>query len=418
MQLSYFGKKFTSGAGILTLMDDLGKAIAHGSGQYMLGGGNPAHIPEVQRYFREQMRRTLDNDRDFELAIGNYTGPQGHGDFVRALAELLKNQYNWNIGPENIALTNGSQSAFFYLFNMFAGRFEDGSFKKILFPLAPEYIGYADLGLDDGIFVAEKPQIEFIGKHVFKYRVDFDRLKIADDVGAICVSRPTNPTGNVITDGELSRLSALAEKHNIPLIIDNAYGTPFPNIIFAEATPMWNENIILSMSLSKLGLPGTRTGIVVARREVIDAISSMNAVFNLSPGSMGAMIAGEMIRDGRIIAISENIIKPYYYEKSRRAFDLLEGYLKGLDFFIHKPEGALFLWLWIPDLPISSQELYMRLKERGVIVVPGHYFFPGLDCEWRHRDECLRISFSQDDEVVKAGLKIIADELKKVCKRN
>ena len=89
MQLSHFGKKFTSGAGILTLMDDLGKAIVHGSGQYMLGGGNPAHIPEVQRYFREQMRRTLDNDKDFELAIGNYTSPQGHGDFVRTLAELL-----------------------------------------------------------------------------------------------------------------------------------------------------------------------------------------------------------------------------------------------------------------------------------------------------------------------------------------
>jgi len=34
----------------------------------------------------------------------------------------------------------------------------------------------------------------------------------------------------------------------------------------------------------------------------------------------------------------------------------------------------MFLWLWFPDLPISSLELYKRLKARGVLVVSGHYF--------------------------------------------
>lgn len=37
----------------------------------------------------------------------------------------------------------------------------------------------------------------------FKYHVDFEHLTIGDDIGAICVSRPTNPTGNVITDDEV-----------------------------------------------------------------------------------------------------------------------------------------------------------------------------------------------------------------------
>lgn len=43
----------------------------------------------------------------------------------------------------------------------------------------------------------------------------------------ICVSWPTNPTGNVITDEELLKLDALANQHGIPLVIDNAYGVPF-----------------------------------------------------------------------------------------------------------------------------------------------------------------------------------------------
>ena len=83
-----------------------------------------------------------------------------------------------------------------------------------------------------------------------------------EEVGLICVSRPTNPTGNVITDDELMQLDALAQQHDVPLLIDNAYGVPFPGIIFSEVRPLWNPNIILCMSLSKLGLPGARCGII------------------------------------------------------------------------------------------------------------------------------------------------------------
>ena len=42
------------------------------------------------------------------------------------------------------------ESAFFYLFNMLAGEFSDGTMGRILLPLAPEYIGYADQGLVQG----------------------------------------------------------------------------------------------------------------------------------------------------------------------------------------------------------------------------------------------------------------------------
>ena len=40
--------------------------------------------------------------------------------------------------------------------------------------------------------------------------------------------RPTNPTGNVLDDDEVDHLRQLACDHNIPLIVDNAYGAPFP----------------------------------------------------------------------------------------------------------------------------------------------------------------------------------------------
>ena len=61
-------------------------------------------------------------------------------DRLDALVDLLRDEYGWEIGTKNVALTNGSQTAFFFLFNLFAGTYGDGSHKKILLPLAPEYM--------------------------------------------------------------------------------------------------------------------------------------------------------------------------------------------------------------------------------------------------------------------------------------
>ncbi len=321
--------------------------------------------------------------------------------------------YGWNITSKNIALTNGSQMAFFILFNIFGGVYKNGTDKKILFPLAPEYIGYCDVGVTDDLFISQKPLIEHEDEHIFKYHIDFGKLKIDDSIGAICVSRPTNPTGNVLTDTEIDKLSELSASNKIPLIIDNAYGMPFPDIIFTEAKLTWNENIILCLSLSKLGLPAVRTGIIIANEEVIDMVSKVNAVMSLAPGGIGPAIVTDLIRSGEIISLSRDIIKPFYMRKAKAALELIIKEFDGLKFHIHKPEGAFFLWLWFPDLPITDTQLYGRLKERNVLVVPGNYFFPGLKESWQHKYQCIRINYSQDSSIFSQGIKIIAREVKK-----
>lgn len=415
MKLSEFAQRFTADSGINLLMEDLGAAMAGGQEVLMLGGGNPAHIAEAQALFRERMQRLLDEPDEFARMIGDYDSPQGNRAFLIALAELLNREYGWGLTPDNIALTNGSQSAFFLLFNMFAGRFADGGAKKILLPMAPEYIGYGDVGLSGDFFQATRPALEKFADRSFKYRVDFDRLKVDASVGALCASRPTNPTGNVLTDAEVARLMELAAANDIPLIMDNAYGMPFPNIIFTEAKLVWTDNVILCMSLSKLGLPGARTGIVVAREEIIKALSNINGILTLAPQSLGPALALDLVRSGAVTRLSRSVIRPYYEEKSRRAVALLREELAGVECFIHKAEGAIFLWLWFPGLPITSQELYRRLKQRGVLIIPGRYFFPGLDDDpWPHKEECIRLTYSMDDKVVQAGIRIIADEVKRL----
>ena len=401
MEFSTFGQKFTTQAGIIQLMEDLGKAMAGAERKLMLGGGNPAAIPQVQSYFRNRMQAILDTDHQFEQMIGSYGAPQGEQRFNQALAELLRNSYGWAVYPENIVLTQGSQISFFFLFNLFAGPFAGDRHKKILLPLTPEYIGYTDVGIVADMLVANKPEIEYIDEHIFKYHIDFDAVSVTDEIGAICVSRPTNPTGNVLTDDEVQQLSTLAHQHDIPLIIDNAYGTPFPNIIFTGGQPVWDDHIILCMSLSKLGLPGVRTGIVIAPEPVAKALSDLNAITSLAPSSVGATLALDLVSSGDILELSQEIIQPYYRQRSGWAMQRLAEALAGTNFYIHKSEGAIFLWLWCKDLPITSQALYDRLKNRGVIVVPGQHFFPGLEAkDWPHQYQCLRLNYSRETQAV------------------
>lgn len=411
MQFSKFGEKFNRYSGITRLMDDLNDGLRT-PGAIMLGGGNPAAIPAMLDYFNQASADMLASG-ELIAALANYDGPQGKDSFIKSLATMLKDTYGWDISEKNISLTNGSQSGFFYLFNLLAGQQPDGSHKKILLPIAPEYIGYGDAGIDDDIFISYHPEIELLENRQFKYHVDFEKLKVDDSVAAICASRPTNPTGNVLTDEEVRKLDKLARENNIPLLIDNAYGLPFPNIIFEDVEPFWNENTILCMSLSKLGLPGVRCGIVIASEEVTQALTNMNGIISLAPNSVGPAIANHMIEKGDLLRLSSEVIKPFYKDKSLRAVELLQEAIDDPRFRIHKPEGAIFLWLWLDELPITTMELYDRLKARGVLIVPGEYFFIGQEDEWDHAHQCLRMNYVQDDEAMQKGISIIAEEVKK-----
>lgn len=415
MQFSKFGQKFTQKSGILQLMDDLGNALASDQPINMLGGGNPAQIAAVKAAYNQVMQDIVSQNQAIE-SVGNYSTPQGDAAFIQALADFFCAEYGWDVSPENIALTNGSQNAFFYLFNLLGGEFETGH-KKILLPLAPEYIGYADVHVSGNHFLSVRPHIERVqhqGKDgFFKYRVDFDALETLPEwergeIGAICCSRPTNPTGNVLTDAEMARLDALAQKHGVPLLIDNAYGAPFPNIIHTDNTLIWHDNIVLCFSLSKIGLPSVRTGIILANPEIIQAISSLNAIINLAPTRFGAAIATPMLQNGSLKQLSNDVIRPYYAAQAEYAVELLQQELGNYPLAIHQPEGAIFLWLWFENLPISTSELYEQLKQRGTLIIPSEPFFVGLDTsDYRHARECIRMSIAGDKTVLKQGIETI-----------
>lgn len=416
MKLSAFGDKFSASTGIVELMDDLGTALNGNPDMIFMGGGNPGRIPEAEAIFKKRLEAVLQDPQQLHSLMGIYQSPQGEKLFLNQIAGLLRNEFGWDVSERNIAISNGSQPAFFILYNMLAGTMTDGTHRSIHLPLAPEYIGYTDIGLSEQFFTATRPEIELLDERMFKYHVDFSKLEITEQTAAMCVSRPTSPTGNVLTDNEVEHLDDIAQAADIPLIIDGAYGLPFPGILFNDAKPHWNQNTILVLSLSKLGLPGVRTGIVVASEELIQAFSNANTVVSLACGNFGPTIARELFRTGEILSLSRQLIKPFYDQAATQAVKWFKESFGDVPYRIHKPEGAIFLWLWFDGIPISSQELYERLKRRGVLVVPGHNFFPGMDQAWRHQQECIRVSYAQDGDTVRKGIALIAEEVAKAYK--
>ncbi|MCB1302876.1 MAG: valine--pyruvate transaminase [Leptospiraceae bacterium] len=405
--ITRFSQRYDRISGIQELMVDLDRALSGPDHFHMLGGGNPGRIPEMETFFREEMHSLLSEGDRFERALGIYDHPGGSVPFRQSMARLLREECGWDVGPENIALTQGSQNAFFLLMNLFGGQRSDGSPAKIVFPLSPEYIGYEDVGIELGTLQSFLPQVTLLEDGFFRYEIDFDQLKIDETTGAVCLSRPCNPTGNNISEEQLIRLHGICRSFDVPLIIDAAYGLPFPGIVFDDSKPFFRDGCISILSLSKLGLPGLRTGIVVAPDDVVRKIEKLNSIFNLSCGGMGPALTLRSIETGSLLAKCKSILQPHYLRSRNLAIEKLRNGL-GDRVRIHESGGAFFLWLWF-DAPISTTTLYEKLKEAGVIVVPGKYYFPGLTEDFEHRDRCIRLSFSQEASTIEAGIDTLVE---------
>jgi valine--pyruvate aminotransferase len=392
-------------------MDDLGSALSTQPDMRMLGGGQPAAIPEVQALWRARMAEMLADGAALDRALLNYDPPLGSPGFRAAFADFLRAQCGWVVSEDNVAVLPSSQTAMFLLINLFSGQ-AGGTKKQVLFPLLPDYIGYASQGLTEGQLVAELPEIERRGEHEIKYRIRLDRLKLGPQIGAVALSCPTNPTGNVITQAEFLALRDLTRQAGVPLILDNAYGHPFPGVLHTDFRPVWEPGMIFTISMSKVGLPGVRTAMVVGDPHIIRALGNMNASLSLANGNLGQALMLPYLKDDTLLRLGREVIRPFYKQRSDAAVHVLcQALGQRTEWALHAREGAFFLWLWLPRLRIPAAELYQRLKAKKVLVIPGHYFAFGTDQPWSHAAKCLRLTYSQAAHVVEEGLQILADEV-------
>ncbi|MBD2608358.1 valine--pyruvate transaminase [Scytonema hofmannii FACHB-248] len=418
--LSKIGEQMSNLTGVRAIMKDINETLRAGTGQQFinLSAGNPLILPEVEQLWRDCTASLLASSEYGEV-VCRYGSSQGYAPLVEAIANDFNKRYGLNLTERNILLTPGSQSLYFYAANVFGGYTSSGNLKEIILPLSPDYTGYGGVTLCAEALIAYKPTLDIdFSAHKFKYRPDFSQLEITENTGCVIFSRPCNPTGNVLTDDEVKKIAALAAPFNVPVLIDSAYAPPFPALNFTEMTPVFGDNILHCMSLSKAGLPGERIGIAIGDEEWIHVLECFQTNMCIHPSRYGQAIAARAINSGKLAEISEQVIRSFYQNK----FTVLEDSLfaampKDLPWFLHRGEGAIFAWLWLDELPITDWEFYQELKQVGVIVVPGSSFFPGLREDWLHKHQCLRISLTGSDEEIAIGMQRLAHVTQQVYQR-
>ena len=412
LSLSAWGEKIAGPSAIVDLMEDLGAALNNNPDLLFLGGGNPAQIPAVQAIFKRHWQALGEDTGAINKVCGVYQSPQGDEQLLAQLLELFKQQ-GLDIAANSLAIISGSQNALFLLFNLLAGKDDSGQVRKILLPMVPVYLGYADQSLAAESFISCLPQINVTAPHRFSYQLNFAALdNISAPLGVLCVSSPTNPSGNVLSLEDLQQLNAWAKVRQIPLIIDRAYGSPFPALEYPPQPLFFDDNTIQVWSLSKLGLPGLRTAVVLARPEIIALLVKANTILNLANNNPGPALMERLIRSGDLSQITQNLLPSFYRQQRDTLVHLLDEALAGLNYFICEPKGAFFIWLWLPDIPISSYALYELLKQQGVLLMAGEGFFFEWQHSWPHARQCLRLTYCQNKEVLAQAVAILAAQVR------
>ena len=414
MIVSRSGAMMAASSGLRSIMEDIAYSMADRSDASFLnlGIGNPAAIPEVSAAWRELLAGAVASS--FDRAASRYGPSRGTPELVAAIERYFRRRYNWSIGQRNIVVAPGSQMLCFMAAALFSGPAERSTARLVL-PLVPDYTGYHGLSLAPGVLTGVLPEIQMLDDRTFRYLFDFPAVERVSHIGLLLLSSPSNPVGRGADGYELARLARLAEERDIPLMIDNAYGAPFPGIGTDLLAPQWHRNIINCFSLSKAGLPGERIGFAIGDERFIDLLVSFLTNAAIHAPQLAQVAAATALESGKLDAIVNSTITPFYAERRRFAEAMLREVLpEPVPWRLHESHGGMFSWIWVDAAWFDDLTFYQLMKSMGVFVVPGRFFFSDPDGGGSlglHPRQCFRISLTAAAADITAGLERIAAAL-------
>ena len=232
----------------------------------------------------------------------------------------------------------------------------------------PCFVCYAPLvELAGGVPVSVPTKIE----NSFKLTVDDLKDKITDKTKLLILPFPNNPTGAVMTKEDLEPIADLIRNTNIMILSDEiyselTYGRKHFSIISLEGM---RERTILVNGFSKAyAMTGWRLGYMAAPGPIVSQLAKIHQYgIMCSPYiSQNAAIEALTSCDGEV----KRMVDEY---DVRRRYLVSEFNRIGLSCF--NPEGAFYVFPYIGDTGLSSEEFCERLLyEEKVAAVPGSAF--------------------------------------------
>ena len=339
--------------------------------------------------------------RAIDEGFTKYTSASGTKELRQAIIDRYNRRYGTRLTPHHvIAGTGGKQE----LFNVILSLVSDGD--EVIIP-SPYWVSFPD-------------QVQFAGgKPVFArtessnhFRPTFEAIAAvaSDRTRGVIINSPNNPTGAVITEGELSRIVEWCAANDLFLLFDETYEFfVYDGVRHASAARFFNdypETIIVVNSMSKtFAMTGWRLGYAIGHPEIVAAAGKIQSHSTSNPSSISQVAALEALRGD-----DAEVRRMYEAYVERRAW-LVPAINRVDGFRCADPDGAFYIFPEVKALygksGIHDSQSFANflVEEARVSVVPGGAF--GLD-------DCVRISYATSMDRIHEGVKRIEEAVKKL----
>ena len=403
-RMSHVGEKMARPSGLRSIMEDITTSTAADDGRTWLnlGIGNPPVIPEVTETWKRLTSEAV--AETFGTLSCSYGGARGLPRLIEAVVDYFRRRYGWDIGPEHVVVGPGSQMLCFGAAALFTGAGRDNP-ARLLLPLTPDYTGYQAMSLSPDSPIGVGPVIVPTGPRSFRYDVDLPSVRRQTDVGLMLLSNPSNPAGRLYGSAELQQLVDIAGMHRAPMLVDNAYGAPFPAICERDVAPVEHPLLINTFSVSKAGLPGDRIGFAIGDPRYIAPVVSFLTNSVLCAPQLAQATLAKALESDVLDALVATAIRPFYADRRKLIAGLLDEHLpEDVAWRVHESDGGMFFWIWVDEEWFDDLRFYRLLRQRSVFVAPGRHFFTGVSGAGGHETRCFRMSVTPDPETVEAGI--------------
>lgn len=320
----------------------------------------------------------------------HYPPALGEWRLREAVAERFAHTGGWAAEPENVCIVSGAQNGLFFA-SMLLCRSGDE-----VIVLEPNYVTYeATIGAS-GAHQVCVPTREADG---FRPDPDAIRAAITPRTRALLITNPNNPTGVVMTQGELEAVAAIAREHDLWVISDEVYAaltfaTPHHCI---AALPGMAERTVTVSSLSKShAMTGWRSGWLIGPERLIEHAENLSlcVLYGLPGFVQRAAVAALEQGDN----LTEHMRAIY-----RRRRDLVVDRLAAVPGLgVVTPEAGMFVMLDVRSTGLSGADFAWRLlQEQGVSVLDASAFGDNAT-------GYVRLSYTLDEERLEEGCRRIA----------
>lgn len=195
---------------------------------------------------------------------------------------------------------------------------------------------------------------------------------------AIVLVSPNNPTGAVYPAETIASFAALCRRRGLWLVLDETYRDFIADAAHDLFAQEWRGVLIDLYSFSKsYCIPGHRLGAIIADKAVMGEIEKVLDTLQICAPrvAQGPVAWGiEALRDWRAQNTAE-------IERRQAAFR--EAFV-GVNGWRIDSIGSYFAFLRHPFADRPSADVVKALvEERGVLLLPGPYFGPGLETHMR-----------------------------------